>query len=294
MGSWVVVMGLLVSPVALGAEAEVRTLRFTKKAPVVGSREENQTRMEMAFDFKATAPSIEPIPIVASTTVIETQVFTVLAVKGNAVTRAQVAYGEMDEVKMEDGKEVRSPAPVSKKTYVGEFKKGSVVVTNAQGKPVPDAEQAKVREDLKGLGREDPLVAAFPTEPLKVGDSVQAVADAFEEELQATAPEGMSYNDTRVELTEVRDDARGPMGVFAVSTTIVAVESEESPVSMEIRAKGSLHVLADGTVVTEISMGGPVKLIPQEVLRQRGMEVQGKGEMRVHLTSKVLPRASKK
>ncbi|WP_338870919.1 hypothetical protein [Myxococcus stipitatus] len=291
---WVVVMGWLVSPVVLGAEPEARTIRFTQKAPGVGAREEHQTRMEMAFDFKATVPNKEPIPIVANTVVLESKVYTVLAVKGRAVTRAQVAYGEMDEVKMVEGKEQRTPSPVSKKTYVAEFKKGLVVVTTPQGKPVSDEEQAKVRAGHTSLGRADPLVAAFPTRPVQVGDSMEALAEAFEKELQRTAAKGMRYTDTRIQLTEIREDARGLMGVFGVSTRLVATDGAEAPVSMEIRPEGFIHVLAEGTVVTEMSLGGPVQLIPRAALLERGMEVQGTGDMRVLVTSKPLPRAPKK
>lgn len=293
MWSWVVVMGWVVSPVALGAEPEARTIRFTQKAPVVGEREEHQTRMEMGFDFKATVPNQEPIPIVANTSMVESEVYTVLAVKGRAVTRTQVAYGEMEEVKMVDGKEQRAPSPVSKKTYVAEFKKGVIVVTSPQGKPVSAEEEKKVRAGLSSLGRPDPLAAAFPTKPIQVGDNLEDLAEAYEEELQRTASEGMSYTETRIQLTEIREDARGLMGVLGVSTRLVATDGEESPVSMEIRAEGAIHVLAQGTVITEMSLGGPVKLIPMAALLERGMEVQGKGDMRVFITSKPLPPAPK-
>ncbi|NTX64929.1 hypothetical protein HUA74_30175 [Myxococcus sp. CA051A] len=304
MWSWVAVAGVSLSSVALGDEVKgdreeqgrTRTLRFTKKDAVVGQAEEHRLLVEMKQDFTMTAPDMEPEAISGTSTMVQTDVLTPLAAKGRIVTRAKIAYGEVVEVTTEEGKETRKLSPVNGKAYLGEYKKGRIVVTSLQGKPVKKEEQTAVLEDLDGLGKENPLVAAIPDEPLKVGDSVERLAKMFEAEFQkkGEADDGMTFRGISVRLTEIRQDARGPMGVFSVAATFVFAADEESPVSMEITYQGTMNVLADGPETTSISLAGPMTLTPTPEMYQLGMRVTGKGDSRLVLTTKVLPPPPKK
>lgn len=301
MWSWVVVAGMSLSSVSLADEVKGdreelgRTVRFTKKDAVVGQSEEQRLRMEMKQDFHITGPEMEPEPIALSSTMLQTQVITPLAAKGRIVTRTKIAYGDVvDVTKDGDGKETREVSAVNGKSYLGELKKGDLVVTDLQGKPVTKEVRELVLLDLDGLGEEDPIVAAFPEAPLKIGDSVERVAQAFEASLRKSGGDGVKFKDTRIQLSEIRHEARGPVGVFTVSTTLEVPSDEESPVSMSITYQGTMNVLAAGTVLTSFSLAGPLTLTPIPDFYKLGMRIEGKGDSRLVLTTQVLPSPPKK
>lgn len=305
MWSWVVVAVVSLSSVSLGAQGDEvkgdgdeqgRTIRFTKKDAVVGESEEQRLRMEMTQEFSVTAPEMEPESISLKSTMVQTQVLTTLAAKGRIVTQRKIAYGEVQDVTKDgNGKETREVAAVNGKSYLGEFKKGRIVVTDLDGMAVTKEVRETVLSDLEGLGAEDPIVAAFPEAPLKIGDSVERVAKAFQESLQkGGGDDGVVFKDTRIQLAEIRHEARGPVGVFTVSTTLEVPADEESPVAMSVTYQGTMNILAAGIVLTSFSMAGPLKLTPTPELHELGMRVTGKGDSRLVLTTKVLPPPPKK
>ncbi|WP_164013122.1 hypothetical protein [Pyxidicoccus trucidator] len=180
MGPWAVVVGVLgLSPLTVqareapkvGAEAKARTLLFTAPDAVVGEFDEQTRRIAVHQDFHLTGPGMEPEPFFLFAEAIESWVYTVLAVKGDFITRAKVTFGEVVHVtKSAAGRETRTPSPISHRTYVGESVNGRTQVTDADGKPVTDEEvRSKVLGELSGLGVEDALVDAFPKGPVKVG-----------------------------------------------------------------------------------------------------------------------------
>ncbi|WP_338870921.1 hypothetical protein [Myxococcus stipitatus] len=286
-------MGLGLSAVARGDEPRAGTIRFTRKAPVVGESAEHRSRMEMSLDFRVVIPDSEPTPVVMTSQNLDSMLLTVLATKGGVETRMRITYGDVVEMgSVGGGKQTREVSPVSQKAYEAEVKKGTIRVTQAQGKPVSSEEKAQVLKDLVGLGEEDAFVAAFPSTPLQVGDSLEAVAKVFEEQLQDSATDEVTYQDTRIHLAEIRQDPRGPMGVLAVSTLLLApIGEEDAPLSIEMRVLGTLNILADGTVLTDVSMGGPVKLVMTDAAREAGVEIHGKGSMRMNLTVRPVPAA---
>ncbi|NTX09588.1 hypothetical protein HUA76_02220 [Myxococcus sp. CA056] len=305
MWSWVVVAVMSLSSVSLGAQGDEvkgegdeqgRTIRFTKKDAVVGESEEQRLRMEMTQEFSVTAPEMEPESISLKSAMVQNQVLTTLAAKGRIVTQRKIAYGEVQDVTKDgNGKETREVAAVSGKSYLGEFKKGRIAVTDLDGMAVTKQVREMVVSDLEGLGEEDPIVAAFPEAPLKIGDSVERVAKAFQDSLQkGGGDDGVVFKDTRIQLSEIRHEARGPVGVFTVSTTLEVPADEESPVAMSVTYQGTMNILAAGTVLTSFSMAGPLKLTPTPELFELGMRVTGKGDSRLVLTTKVLPPPPKK
>jgi|GEM_PF-3792176 len=302
MWSWVAVVVMSLSSVSLGDEVkgegdeQGRGVRFTRKDAVVGQAEEQRFHLEMTQDFRITAPEMEPESIAMTSTMLQTQVSTTLAAKGRIVTRRKIVYGDVvDVTKDADGKETREVSAVNGKSYLGEFKKGGIVVTDLQGRPVTKQVRDTVLTDLDGLGEEDSFVAAFPEAPLKIGDSVERVAKVFEAGLQSGGgPDGVTFKDTRIQLSEIRHEARGPVGVFTLSTTLEIPAEEESPVSMSITYQGTMNVLAAGTVLLGFSMAGPLTLTPAPELQELGMRIEGKGDSRLVLTIQVLPPPPKK
>ncbi|NVJ21854.1 hypothetical protein HUW62_11550 [Myxococcus sp. AM011] len=297
MWSWVAVAVMSLSSVALGDEVKGdreelgRTIRFTRKDVVVGQAEEQRLRMEMTQDFHVTGPEMEPEPMSLKSVMVQNQVLTTLAAKGRVITQQKIAYGEVRDVTKDgDGKETREVAAVSGKSYLGEFKTGRILVTDLRGMAVTKEVRETVLSDLEGLGEEDPIVAAFPEAPLKIGDSVERVAQAFQASLQkGGGADGVKFKDTRIQLSEIRHEVRGPVGVFAVSTTLEVPSDEETPVSMSVTYQGTMNVLAAGTVLISFSMAGPLTLTPTPEMHKLGMRIEGKGDSRLVLTTQVLP-----
>ncbi|MCK8503667.1 hypothetical protein [Myxococcus fulvus] len=287
MEPWVIAVGLLaLSPLDVGATepprivvSKARALSFTRQDAVVGRAEEVRMGMTMQQDFYITAPFMEPEPIDVSTEMFQAQVFTPLEVKGPLVTKAKLAYGDVvDVMKDPQGRQKRQVTVVHQKTYVGEARAGRVEVTDANGQPVPPEEAELVRKDLDGLGAEDPIAAAFPRGPVKVGAKLDGVARAFEKLLRKGNPASVKFRKTRVQLQEIHEDPRGLVGLFLVSTTMELAPDEQNPMTTTIAYQGTMHVLGEGTELTAFNLQGPVVYTPIPAMKAKGMQVKGKGD----------------
>ncbi|MFY1827657.1 hypothetical protein ACN47A_17180 [Myxococcus fulvus] len=287
MEPWVIAVGLLaLSPLDVEATeppqvvvSKARALTFTRQDAVVGRAEEVRLGMTMRQDFSITAPDMEPEPIDVSTEMAQVQVFTPLEVKGPVVTKAKLAYGEVvDVMKDPQGRQKRQVALVSQKTYVGESRAGRVEVTDAAGQPVTPEEAELVRKDLDGLGAEDPIAAAFPKGPVKVGAKLDGVARAFEKLLQKGNPANVKFRKTRVQLKEIHEDPRGLAGLFLVSTTLEMAPDAQNPMTTTIAYQGTMHVVGEGTELAAFNLQGPVVYTPIPAMKAQGMKVEGKGD----------------
>ncbi|GEN05681.1 hypothetical protein MFU01_07180 [Myxococcus fulvus] len=286
MPSWVIAVGLLaLSPLDVEANepprivvSKARALTFTQKDAVVGQAEEVRMGMQMELAFYVTAPDMEPEPIDVSSEMAQILVHTVLEAKGPVVTRARIAYDDVvDVMKDPEGRQKRVVAPVSHKTYVGAFKEGRIEVTDTQGQPVSPEEVEAVRKDLGGLGEVDPVAAAFPKGAVKVGMKLEPVARALEKFLQQGNPPSARFHKTRVQLHEVHEDPRGPIGLFSLSTTLEIAPDEQSPLTTTIAYQGTMRVLAEGARLLSFNVEGPVTYTPTPARKAQGMKVKGKG-----------------
>lgn len=288
IGSFIVAVGLLLVPSTVRAEGEAerkeQTFQVVKKGAAVGDVDVTISQMEMRLRLVVRGPDAEPEVIELSNVTSERYTQTVLAARKGVIERVKVSYGDGYEESVEDGKTQRKKSPVSGKVYVAGLVKGRVVVTDEVGKPVSKEEQELVEDQLPVLGKVDPLDAALPDTPIRVGDSLDRFAKVFEREMLPEGDPTMRFHDTQVRLAEVTRDARGSVGTFRVSTTLT-IKDPENPIVMTFPMEGRMSLLADGVRALDFTLSGPVRVAVSEELRKQGVTVESEGDVNIHVSS---------
>jgi hypothetical protein len=294
VSSFIVAVGVLLAPSVVGAQAgaqvegarKEQSFQLKKRQAAVGDVDTVDLQVVLRLAFELTGPEIEPEPLNVSSTTASHCTTTVLAARKGIIDRLKVAFGDMFDETEEGGKKERQASPISGKTYLAGMTKGRLVVTDEAGKPVSKEEQAAVKENLPELGKADPLEAALPDKPIRVGDSLDRFAKVFTEEFLQTGDPSTRFRGTRIRLSEITQDAKGPVGIFSVSTTMT-LEQADSPVVMTIPLEGKLSMLSEGARLLEFSLAGPAQVALLEEFRNQGVKVEGEGEMKLHLTCSV-------
>lgn len=288
IGSFIVAVGLLLAPSTVRAQAEAerkeKTFQVVKKGAAVGDVDETVSQMEMRLRLVVRGPDAEPEVMELSNVSSDRYTQTVLAARKGFIERVKVSYGDAYEESMEDGKRQRKTSPVSGKVYIGGLVKGRVVVTDEAGKPVSKEEQELVEDALPVLGKEDPLDAALPDTPIRVGDSLDRFAKVFEREMFPQDDPTMRFHDTQVRLAEATRDARGSVGTFRVTTTLT-IKDPENPVVMTFPMEGTFSLLAEGGRGLDFTLSGPVRVAVSEELRKQGVTVEAEGDVNIHVNS---------
>ncbi|MFP2925948.1 hypothetical protein ACLESO_12165 [Pyxidicoccus sp. 3LG] len=288
--SFVVSVGLALAPSGVLAQAKAgpKVLQLQKKEPRVGDVEQVDMNTEMRMAFDITGPEMEAEALEMSSTEVSNYTLTVLAARKRIIEQVKITFRDAGEVSVEGGQSTRTPSPVHGKSYLAGMTRGRLVVTDANGKAVSKEEAAVVKDLLPALGKVDPLEAALPDTPIKVGDSLARFAKALQDETLAQDDPSAQVRDTRVRLAEVVQEARGPVGIFDVTTTFVIKASAESPFEMTIPLEGKMSLLADGAKLRDFSLSGPVKLVLTKELRAQGLKAEGEGAMKLLMTDPTL------
>ncbi|WIG94892.1 hypothetical protein [Myxococcus sp. SDU36] len=291
---FVVSLGLSLAPLAAHAQApgapaaEVKapTIQFKQVKARVGDQEEldNAVDMRLALDLRA-ADMDKPMSVAMSVTSSSRHTVTVLAAKGNIVSKVKLAFGDVGEVAEEQGEVQRKASPISRKTYLAEWKKARVVITDAKGTPVSKEEADEVTKHLPELGRPDRLEAAFPKQPLAVGATLDGFSDALAKQIVDEQGDDTRVTQTRARLVEVRQESRGAVGIFDVAMT-VSRQERNAPFLMTIPLQGQMSVLAEGIQLLELTLSGPVKVALTDDAVEQGFEARGEGAMRLRLTGR--------
>lgn len=274
------------TPAAPAAEVKAPTIQFKQVNARVGDQEEldNAVDMRLALDLRASDMD-KPMSVAMSVTSSSRHTVTVLAAKGKVVSKVKLAFGDVGEVAEEQGEVQRKASPVSGKTYLAEWKKDRVVITDAKGKPVPKEEADEVTKHLPELGKPDALEAAFPKTPLAVGATLDGFSDALAKQIVDEQGDDTRVTQTRARLVEVRQDPRGVVGVFDVAMTVSRQEIN-APFLMTIPLQGQMLVLAEGIQLLELTLSGPVKVALTDDAVEQGFEARGEGAMRLRLTGR--------
>ncbi|WNZ63130.1 hypothetical protein QEG98_04910 [Myxococcus sp. MxC21-1] len=291
---FVVSLGLSLAPLAAHAtapaapapEVKAPTIQFKQVNARVGDQEEldNAVDMRLALDLRASDMD-KPMSVAMSVTSSSRHTVTVLAAKGKVISKVKMAFGDVGEVAEEQGKVQRKASPVSRKTYLAEWKKDRVVITNAAGKPVPKEEADEVTKHLPELGKPDRLEAAFPKNPLAVGATLDGFSDALAKQIVDEQGDDTRVTQARARLVEVRQDPRGAVGIFDVAMTVLRQEIN-APFLLTIPLQGQMSVLAEGIQLLELTLSGPVKVELTDDAVEQGFEARGEGAMRLRLTGR--------
>lgn len=284
--SLAVTVGLLFAPSAVVAQgSKAPSFQFVKKDTAVGDVVTTDTRVEMKMDFALFGPQMEPESMVMTSTSVDRYTVTVLEAHQGLIDKVKIAFEDVYEEQADNGNTQRKAHPVSGKVYAAGLVKGKVAVTDEAGNPVSQEEQTDVAGRLPELGKVDPLEAALPTTPLKVGASLDRFAKVLTTEvLQQEGDPNTRFSGTRVRLSEVTRDARGTLGIFRITTTMTT-KDPESPVVLTVPLEGQMTARAEGAELLEFTLAGPMRLAVTPKVRKQGLSVKGSGEMKMHVSS---------
>ncbi len=262
------------------AQPAVAEVTFARKPPVVGARFASTSTMKM--DLSVVGKNGEQV-IKSQTSSNESALYTVeiVSVEGDAITKGKITYQEKKSTDVEDGVSKDDVKPVANKSYlVEQGADQTVLVKPASGEgEVSEDEQAAVAEDAEFLGA-DPVRAAIPTRPLKVGEAVPELQAAVQAMIAQSAGKGgkQKISDVTVKLKE----DKGELATFGLTVTM---SSTEDGMSTVIEFKGELDVRKSDSTVMKLSLAGPMKLTKLDASTGA---VDGKGSMAITMAQKAL------
>jgi hypothetical protein len=260
------------SEAAQSAAAPADGYVFKKKLPAVGSRfaETETTARTLALVVDRGNPDGTEHRRERSTREVRDKTVEVLATNAEAVTKVKVTYKDYSKVEKKDANETASQEPVIGKSYVVEAKDGTVSVLSDTGSKVSAEEEKAVNADFKSLGKPDAFQKGLPDTPIKIGDTVDSLAQALEERFRSGGlGTKASISNVTVKLVKVNDDGAMKSGVFEFTLDLridmgTAAYSRQMAGQVEVRMDDGMtlaySVKAPSGVTSRNGMGGRLGL----------------------------------
>ena len=227
-------------------------LTIARKPPKVGDKQKVEHSSNLTLNI-----AVGPKKIGVLEDEVNKRTEEVLAVTGDVVTKAKVAYEQRTKTKAQDG---RTGAPqkdiLAGKAFLVEFKGGKVLVTSEDGKPVDAASRASVEKDYKRFGKPNAVSAAVPTRALKIGEEVKelsaAIAEDIKDDMDAEKA-GLTIDAPKVVL----DRKEGDDAVFVITMTM---RMAKGPLKGNIPVSGSVTVRTTDGFLRRSETNGPINL----------------------------------
>lgn len=263
-------------------------IKFQKKAPAVGQKVQEKQQMDMNMSMTVDLSAMGKPAETTSMSKVETTVKTaeVLAASGEAATKVKVTYSEKTDLEKKGEKEKSKASPLVGKTYIVERKDGELVVTDVEGKPVPESEARLVKKDNKSVGEPDKVAAAMPERPIKVGEEVPELAKAIE----AALTKDQSDKAPKPELSGVKVKLREDKGDYALFDVAVTFSQAEGPMTVKMELTGTMGVRKSDSQPTELTLKGPLSIATDAPAdgKPQMMKIDGKGDMAMTVSATYL------
>ncbi|MBK8254169.1 MAG: hypothetical protein IPK82_16070 [Polyangiaceae bacterium] len=250
---------------------------FRRKAPAVGAKvlEKEVKLMNMALQISIVKGKTEKTSINENSTTERT--VEVMAVSNDVVTKIKVTYKSYEKAKKKDGKPEPSKVNLTGKTYILEAKDGAVTVSTQGGAAAPEEEAKAVKKDFKNFGKGDSMSKALPDKPIRVGDRVDSIAQAFSDRFSEddSGKEKATVEKAVVTFSAVKDTPGGKVGVFDYSFDL-AIDNGLMIIRMPIKGQAELRM--EDAMPTAVNMKSPINVSSQ------GGSITGSGDANMSLT----------
>ena len=197
----------------------------------------------------------------------------VLGAHAQAATKVRVAFVDKSVTRIVNGREKRTESPVRGKSYVLEAKPEGLAITDPDGHDVPPEEGKQLAQLFRGLGAGDALTRAIPSEPMRVGADVPAMAEGLQQDFARALDGRVFFGKVSVAPTGTRHVAAGDCVAFAVVLQ-VGFETRGRKVRMDF--KGELLLRASDGAPNSLDLGGAVAVD----LEEHGVPAHGEGKSR--------------
>ncbi len=250
-------------------------ITFKQASPKVGAVMTEVTGSDMLMDMNLTILGT-PKAMKSEEKSSERRQVTVLATKGDAITKIKVRYEEKTRLQKQTGQ--ASPdqmAPVVGKTYTVESKEGAVVLLDEAGKPASPEELRIVENDFEGFGQADQFAALLPKGAMKVGDKIDLTADVVRQ-LMRVGQELMEFSEVSFVLKAVKDVGGQMAGVFEL---LMKIAVKPGPgMSIQMAMKGEVVIRAEGWL-SSFTIEGPITVVADKALEDK-MKIDGSGKIK--------------
>lgn len=277
---------VMVGAPATTAAPAVDGFVFKKKVPAVGTKvietESKTTNLTLDITPK---PKAKAVKVVRSERAAIEKTVEVLAVSADAITKVKVTYKTHSKVETKDAKESATTSPVTGKTYVVEAKDGAITVLTDKGAAVPADEAKAVQDDFKKLGKPNDLAKSLPDTPLKVGDRVDALGQAFQARMTKDDDGNTktTVESTSVTLARVNEKNGSKTGVFDLAFDLTV---QKDTMVIRMKVKGVVEVRMEDGFPVSMSMQAPVTVTTPD--GAPGVKISGSGVNTMEGTRQVL------
>jgi hypothetical protein len=234
-----------------------------------------QTGLEVAFEtlFTAEGPN-GPITVEDYGNVVDDHLLEILGVAQGAARKLRVTFGERSTTRIMNGRQTRSNAPVSGKTYVLEARAEGLAIVDDKGRDVSSREGELLARLFHGLGTPEQLPRAIPRSPMPVGQPVPGLADAIKSDFERGLDGRVFFGKVSVVPTGRRALSGVDCAVFALVFQ-VGFEVERRKVRLD--TKGELLLRAEDAWPVALDLAGPIAMDET----QNGHAIHGEGKSRL-------------
>lgn len=174
----------------------------------------------------------------------------VLALTGNVVTKAKVAY-DIVEKQTVGGKIQEMPSPVTGKTYVLDASNGKLAITTDAGaKPSAD-EIVAIEKDEDNFGKPDRMQALLDGKTFKKGETVDFPAD----QIKGVMGDAGGRTVTKMSLTYTGNEGTDPAFDW-----VVAFVQEDRGMKIVSEATGKVVVDVASGELLSMTVEGPIEM----------------------------------
>jgi hypothetical protein len=234
-----------------------------------------QTGLEVAFEtlFTAEGPS-GTITVEDYGNVVDDHLLEILGVSQGAVRKLRVTFGDRSTTRIMNGRQTRTDAAVSGKTYVLEARDEGLAIVDDKGRDVPTREGELLARLFHGFGTPEQLPRAIPRSPMPLGQPVPGLADAIKSDFERGLEGRVFFGKVSVVPTGRRAVSGVDCGVFAL---VLQVGFEVDRRKVRLDTKGELLMRAEDAWPIALDLAGPIAVDET----QNGHAIHGEGKSRL-------------
>lgn len=211
------------------------TITFEKSPHVVGQRTRMRERQTRTMVYS------KPVGRLVTTRDSTDRTVTVLAAHDTTLLKVRVRYDEAVQTEDAAGTVSHKRSPLDGNTYIAEWVRDRLVVTNEQYEPVSPEEEEKLTAVSRSIGQPSVELAALPDLPLQVGDRADSLAELFRGSL--ARGKALDLDEVDARLTSIQRLDGEDLGRFSL---VLSGSARDSDLSVRMDVTGSLGVRRSG------------------------------------------------
>jgi hypothetical protein len=254
-------------------------VQFTCRPPQVGHYGTHDVKYELALDVSLQQAGKTVSSEKQQMTRDQTRQITVMKVTGDRVMQVRVHYAKARSIVTRGKESGRGDAqPIEGKAYLVERSENNLVVTDADGRQIPDDERSLVVASMESVGRPNPLGKFLHGKTVAIGQTIELPRE-LATDLLGLRETGGDAQKVELTLQAVQQEPDRRVAKFAMLVVI----KPDAKTSLDI--KGEIHLDVNTCQVASANFTGPVAI--EETFGPKGQtfQMRSDGTMRVAIRS---------